>query len=168
MKILIVVDYQNDFIDGTLGTKEAQAIYPNIQKKVLEDFDYVLYTQDTHDENYLSSQEGKNLPIIHCQKGSHGWEIPKELLREDAIIIEKNTFGSLELIDTLQKIPTQDLYIEIVGVCTDICVVTNALLLKTAFPEAIIEVDASCCAGLTPSKHEAALETLASCQISIK
>ncbi|MGI6722540.1 MAG: cysteine hydrolase family protein [Anaerovoracaceae bacterium] len=179
-KILIVVDMQNDFIDGSLGTPEAQAIVENVVEKIrsypVED---VRATQDTHPVDYLSTQEGQKLPLEHCIKGTRGWEIRDEvaqLLRRgdegaESRIYEKPTFGSLDLARDLQEIyrsSDEGLEIELVGLCTDICVVSNALLLKAFMPEVRISVAADCCAGVTPEKHQAALETMASCQIEIE
>lgn len=170
-KILIVIDMQNDFIDGSLGTKEAQDIVPAVEKKIgcylPED---VFATQDTHPENYLETQEGKNLPVKHCIKGTEGWEIREEiraLIREDHIY-QKPAFGSVKLAEDLKKMSeSEKLEIELVGLCTDICVVSNALMIKAFLPETKISVDPACCAGVTPEKHTAALETMRSCQIHI-
>lgn len=167
-KILIVVDMQNDFIDGSLGTKEAVAIVPNVIKKIKEyDPEDVYATKDTHPWNYLETQEGRNLPVKHCIDGTAGWEIQKdiaELIPEDHVYT-KPTFGSTRLAEDLTKLQPDE--IELVGLCTDICVVSNALMLKAFMPEVPISVDASCCAGVTPEKHVAALETMKSCQIHV-
>ena len=168
MKVLIVVDMQKDFVDGALGSAEAVAIVPTV-KALIDGFDgEVYFTRDTHFENYMSTEEGKHLPVPHCIKDTEGWQIVPAL---DALRttqpIDKLTFGSKELIELLadkQGIES----ITLCGLCTDICVVSNALLLKAGFPEAEIAVRRDCCAGVTPEKHEAALETMASCQISIK
>ena len=172
-RILIVIDMQNDFIDGSLGTKEAQAIVPAVKEKIRsypkED---VLATMDTHFPDYMETQEGKNLPVMHCVKGTDGWQIRPELaeliLPEN--IYEKPTFGCMDLARDLQGYceKGKDVELELVGLCTDICVVSNALLLKAAMPEARISVDASCCAGVTLEKHLAALETMRSCQIHVR
>ena len=175
MKVLIVIDMQKDFIDGSLGTKEAQAIVPNVQAKIAkyaQDHGTVFATRDTHTANYLQTQEGQNLPVKHCIKDTDGWQInpavAAELEKADAVIIDKPTFGSIELQQRISEISSiEQIKIELVGLCTDICVVSNALLLKAKMPEVFISVDSSCCAGVTPSKHEAALETMRSCQISI-
>lgn len=168
-KILIVVDMQNDFIDGTLGTKEAVAIVPDVIKKIYsyprED---VYATRDTHLENYLETQEGKYLPVKHCIKGTEGWQIQKDIaqLIDEDHVFDKPTFGSVVLAEEMKKLSEQDeLEIELVGLCTDICVVSNALMLKAFLPETKISVDPKCCAGVTPEKHNAALETMKSCQI---
>ena len=172
-KLLIVVDMQKDFIDGALGTKEAQSIVENVIKKV-EEFDgSIIATLDTHRDDYLDTREGRFLPVAHCIKNTSGWEINpkvKSALKQKGFrMIEKPTFGSVELPKLIkEKYNTKNLSIELVGLCTDICVVSNALLLKAEFPEMDISVDSSCCAGVTPEKHEAALETMRSCQIQVK
>lgn len=163
-KTLIVVDMQNDFIDGTLGTKEAQAIVDRVRAKI-EQYrlvgDRVIFTRDTHGEDYLDTPEGKKLPVKHCIRGTYGWQIEKSLNAEGCTIIDKPTFGwtSWDEWDFEE--------VELVGLCTDICVVSNALLLKALFPEAAISVDASCCAGVTTQSHEAALTTMKMCQIDV-
>ena len=168
-KNLIVIDMQNDFIDGALGTKEAQAIVPAVVRKIREYPAADVYaTRDTHPANYLETQEGKYLPVTHCVRGTAGWEIRPEiakLIPEDHIF-DKPTFGSAELATAVKKMAEkEELEIELIGLCTDICVVSNALLLKAVLPETKISVDPSCCAGVTPEKHAAALETMRSCQI---
>lgn len=170
-KILVVVDMQNDFIDGALGTAEAVAIVPNVVEKI-ENFEgYVIFTQDTHFEDYLDTQEGKNLPVKHCIKGTHGWEINGDVVaalnKANTIAsFEKSTFGSVKLGRYLDAI---DSFSEItfIGLCTDICVISNALLVKAHFPEVSIKVDAKCCAGVTPESHNNALEAMKMCQIEI-
>ena len=168
-KALVIVDMQNDFVDGALGTKEAQEMLPRLVKK-LENLDAdteIFFTQDTHGENYLETQEGKNLPIVHCVKKTHGWEIVPELqkfTKNAKAVIEKKTFGSTRL-PTLLK-PYEE--VEFVGLCTDICVISNALLLKAFYPEQKISVDASCCAGVTPESHQNALDAMKMCQCFIK
>ena len=165
-KALVLVDFQNDFIDGSLGTKEAQAIIPNVIEKLSQySKENRLATQDTHFEDYLTTQEGKNLPVTHCQNGSFGWEIRKEAQVGFAKIFEKTTFGSRTLAEFIRDENYDE--VELVGICTDICVVSNALLIKAYAPEVKISVDASCCAGVSPEKHLAALETMRSCQIEI-
>ena len=171
-KILVVVDMQNDFIDGALGTPEAVAIVPYV-KHLIESFDgKVLFTRDTHFADYLNTQEGKNLPVPHCIRGTDGWQIRPdiaELIYPDHII-DKPTFGSTQLaklMEIFEKREEEGIEIELVGLCTDICVVSNALLIKATLPETPISCDASCCAGVTPAKHEAALETMRSCQIKV-
>ena len=172
-KILLVIDMQNDFIDGALGTPEAVNIVENVKEKIRsyprED---VFATRDTHTERYLDTQEGRNLPVPHCIRGSEGWEIRSdiaELIYPDHVI-DKPTFCSTQLarlMELLDKREKDGIEIELIGLCTDICVVSNALYLKAALPETPISCDASCCAGVTPAKHKAALETMRSCQIRI-
>ena len=171
-KILVVVDMQNDFIDGALGTPEALAIVENVKLKIRE---YrpgdIFATMDTHGPGYLSTQEGRNLPVEHCIKGTDGWKIRPDIaeLLEGARVFEKPSFGSTDLAWELYKIADkEDIEIEIIGLCTDICVVSNALLLKAAMPEVTIYVDPGCCAGVTPESHEAALKTMEMCQIQKK
>ena len=170
-KILIVIDMQNDFIDGALGTKEAEAIVSAVADKIssypAED---VFVTMDTHEPSYLQTQEGRFLPVIHCVRGSEGWKISHALkdLLQAASVYEKPTFGSVALAEDLRAISlSEEIELELIGLCTDICVVSNALLLKAYMPEVPVTVDASCCAGVTPEKHEAALETMRSCQIMV-
>ena len=169
MKFLIVVDMQNDFIDGALGTKEAVAILPAVKAKI-EGFDgRVIFTRDTHEADYLSTQEGGNLPVEHCIRDTDGWQIHPSLeaLRKEEPV-DKPTFGSAELASKLMiERAKEALEIELVGLCTDICVVSNALLLKAAMPEAPITVDARCCAGVTPESHRHALETMKACQVKV-
>jgi len=167
MKILVVVDMQNDFIDGALGTAEAVAIVPAV-KALIEGFDgKVLFTRDTHFENYMQTEEGKHLPVPHCIKGSDGWQIRPEL---DALrttdAIDKLTFGSKELIALLaseQNIES----ITLCGLCTDICVISNALLIKASYPEIPLYVVESACAGVTPASHKNALDAMRMCQVEI-
>ncbi|WP_303841202.1 cysteine hydrolase family protein [Selenomonas ruminantium] len=169
-KIIVVVDMQNDFINGSLGTKEAQEMLPRLKNKLQQAADSgsaeLIFTMDTHGENYLSTQEGKNLPIEHCIKGSHGWEITPELqdfVRQAKAVVEKPTFGSL----ALPKLLGDADEVELVGLCTDICVISNALLIKAAYPEIQISVDANCCAGVTPESHRNALAAMKMCQIKV-
>ena len=163
-KTLIVIDMQNDFIDAALGTKEAQAIVPNVKKKI-EEYnargDEIIFTRDTHFENYLKTNEGKHLPIEHCIRNTPGWQIADGLEVENCVYIDKPTFG--------WKYWGNHKFeeVELVGLCTDICVVSNALILKATFPEIDITVDASCCAGVTPESHQAALTTMKMCQINV-
>lgn len=167
MKTLIVVDMQNDFIDGTLGTPEAQAIVPNVKKKI-EEYDAredaIVFTRDTHFDDYLETNEGKHLPVKHCVMGTHGWQIADGLEAPNARYINKPTFGWMGWQSFAFE---DDDEVEIVGLCTDICVVSNALILKAMFPEIKIAVDASCCAGVTPESHKAALQTMKMCQINV-
>lgn len=170
-KVLVVIDMQNDFIDGTLGTKEAVAIVPNVVKKIKEWDGPIIATRDTHGNDYLNTSEGKKLPVSHCIKDTEGWMINKEvenaLAIKNTIYINKSTFGSTNLPGIIKLITKENMSIEIIGLCTDICVVSNALFLKTHFPETQIAVDASCCAGVTPETHKAALTTMKMCQIEI-
>lgn len=173
-KVLIVVDMQNDFIDGALGTREAQAIVGRVVNKI-EGYkgQKVIATRDTHDENYLETSEGRHLPVPHCIRGTAGWQIREEIagaLEEaGAEIIDKFSFGSERLAERVYELAEEDeIEIELAGLCTDICVVSNALLLKAKLPEAPIKVDASCCAGVTLESHEAAVLTMKMCQIEIK
>ena len=169
MKILIVVDMQNDFIDGALGTVEAVAILSAVQTKIEEYREKnipILFTRDTHTEKYLETQEGKKLPVKHCINRSLGWEIHKNLQVSGSKIFDKPSFGSLELASYLKtQYPGTD--IEIIGLCTDICVISNAMILKSTFPEAEITVDASCCAGVSVQSHKNALEAMKMCQITV-
>lgn len=170
-KILIVIDMQNDFIDGALGTPEALNIVEKVKAKIRSyDPADVIATMDTHEPDYLTTQEGRNLPVEHCIRESKGWQIRDDIaeLLSGAAIYEKPTFGSTQLASDLKALAGQEeLEIELVGLCTDICVVSNALLLKAAMPEVRITLDPDCCAGVTPEKHEAALETMRSCQIEM-
>ncbi len=166
-RTLIVIDMQNDFIDGSLGTKEAQAIVPNVRKKIEEYMargDNIIFTRDTHYDNYLETHEGKNLPVKHCINKTYGWCIHDDLDEVDYLHIDKETFGYNAWDLWIDK-ETES--IELVGLCTDICVVSNALILKATFPEIDIIVDASRCAGVTPESHKAALETMKMCQIKV-
>lgn len=171
MKILIVVDMQNDFISGSLGTKEAEEIVSNVVAKIKTFDGEIFYTRDTHEKNYLITEEGKNLPVEHCIRETKGWELHPEIeaLRKDAPI-DKVTFGSVALAETLSALNKNDGVIEeitLVGLCTDICVISNALVLKAFMPEVPITVDAACCAGVTPQSHKRALEAMKACQIKI-
>ena len=178
MKILVVVDMQNDFITGSLGTPEAQAIVPNVKKKIEEyiaNEDMIFYTYDTHYDDYLETREGKKLPIKHCIEGSWGWEIPEELMPDYRYRrrVGKNTFGCYNLPNMIRElfddIDDEIAEIEVLGLCSDICVISNALLLKSYFyEECDITVDATCCAGVTPETHEAALKTMEMCQINVR
>ena len=171
-KILIVVDMQKDFVDGSLGTKEAQSIVPAVKDKI-ENFEGdIIFTKDTHEEDYLNTQEGQNLPVVHCIRGTAGHEIIEELqpyTKRALAIFEKETFGSRKLAGFLKELYKEKKIesIELIGLCTDICVVSNALLIKAFLPEVPISVTAGCCAGVTPEKHKSALETMKSCQIEV-
>ncbi len=171
MEFLIVVDMQNDFIDGSLGTPEAVAVVPSVLEKIKNFSGEVIFTRDTHTADYLSTREGKNLPVEHCIKGTHGWKIRAELdeLRTTSPV-DKPTFGSVELVRRLKDYDENTEKISgvtLVGLCTDICVISNAMLIKAFMPETDITVDASCCAGVTPESHLRALESMKSCQINI-
>lgn len=179
-KLLIVVDMQNDFINGTLGTNQAQAIVTNVKAKIdkyVKNGDFVWFTRDTHGENYLDTQEGRNLPVVHCIKGTWGWEIADGLFpvnQKADTIKDKPNFGSLNLADDVYRL-IQDMAdagdelkeIELIGLCTDICVVSNAIILKAKLPETQITVDAACCAGVTEESHNAALLTMKMCQVNV-
>ena len=169
-KILVVIDMQNDFIDGALGTGEAQAMLPRLVAKLERETDAVLvFTQDTHGVDYLETQEGKNLPVPHCIKPEKGWEIApslKPFVEQAAAVVEKPTFGSLELPKVIAGLEPDE--IELVGLCTDICVIANAMILKAAFPEVPVSVDASCCAGVTLQSHENALAAMKMCQVVVR
>ena len=163
-KTLIVVDMQNDFIDMALGTNEAVSIVPGVKAKIQEYAnrgDEIIFTRDTHFENYLDTPEGKKLPVPHCIKGTKGWEIADGLYVDGCKIIDKPNFGWPNWKDeTLDEV-------EMVGLCTDICVVSNAMIIKATFPDAKISVDSKCCAGVTPESHDAALITMKMCQIAV-
>ena len=171
-EFLVVVDMQKDFVDGSLGTAEAQAIVPRVAETIRRFDGRVFVTLDTHGTDYLSTSEGRHLPVAHCIKGTPGWQldgaIAAALEGKDVVVLEKPTFGSLELVEQLRRAANGEAFaVTLVGLCTDICVVSNALLLKAAMPEAPITVDASCCAGVTPESHRHALETMKSCQIRV-
>lgn len=174
-KLLVIVDVQNDFVDGALGTKEAQAIIPKVIDKIAEWDGDIICTLDTHKENYLETREGKMLPVPHCIEGTEGHRINEDVY---AALIDKScakfstlstlckyTFGSTALPEIIRGADVD--YVELVGLCTDICVVSNAILLKANYPEMEIAVDASCCAGVTPESHKAALTTMKMCQINV-
>lgn len=193
-KLLVLIDVQNDFIDGSLGSIKAQETLPNIVEKLRNWKGFVMATKDTHDENYLQTNEGKNLPVPHCIKGTKGWDFPavvESALTDVPFIgyVEKESFGFCTLWNGRWKKPLTNLItnvieldegddcnedkginldITLVGYCTDICVVSNALMLKAAYPEATIRVDSKCCAGTTPERHNAALEVMRSCQIIVE
>ena len=175
MKILIVVDMQKDFVDGALGTKEAAAIVPYVAERIAagaEQGETVIFTRDTHEENYLETQEGRNLPVSHCIRGTEGWEIVEQLREytEGTQPIDKPTFGSVDMCSALQ-IVNQQMPIEkitLIGLCTDIYVISNAMMIKAFLPEVEISVDARCCAGVTPESHLNALAAMKMCQIQIE
>ena len=169
-KLLIVIDMQNDFINGALETEEAQAIVPNVKAKIEEYRNQghdIIFTRDTHFDNYLCTQEGKKLPVEHCISGTRGWEIAEELCADQVRTmrtIDKTSFGYSHWLDyTLYRFDE----IELCGLCTDICVVSNALIIKACVPETPITIDARCCAGVTPETHKAALTTMKMCQINV-
>ncbi len=174
-KLLIVVDMQNDFIDGALGTQEAQAIVPAVIERIhacREAGWSLIATLDTHGEDYMDTPEGKKLPVPHCIKGTQGWQINADVanaLGEGCLLVEKPTFGSVRLPEIIREMigDEKDVTIELLGLCTDICVVSNALLLKAHFTDATLQVRRDCCAGVTPATHEAALRTMSCCQIDV-
>ena len=167
-RLLVVIDMQNDFIDGALGTAEALSIVAGVKDKIQKALslgDTVVFTMDTHTSEYLSTKEGVHLPVVHCVEGTDGWQIHQDLLPYADRIFIKHGFGSTDLVDFVR---TGDFdQVELVGLCTDICVVTNALMLKGSLPHLDLRVDASCCAGVTPQSHEAALLTMKMCQIDV-
>lgn len=171
-KILIVVDMQKDFVDGALGSKEACAIIPSAVKKIKSFDGDIFVTLDTHGEDYISTAEGKKLPVPHCIKESDGWklnsEIEKALREKNPTVVEKPTFGSVELAKLIsEKYNDCELHVELIGICTDICVISNALTIKAHNPECEITVDSSCCAGVSPEAHNAALTVMKSCLINV-
>ena len=175
-KVLIVVDMQKDFVDGSLGTKEAVSIVPAVTEEIGKDYDHIVFTRDTHQTDYLNTNEGRHLPVEHCIQNTDGWQLDKAVnealskLSEDSYtLLNKPTFGSEDLVKLLKEYDEKKHIdsITLIGLCTDICVVTNALLIKTAFPEIEIRVLKDCCAGVTPESHEAALTTMKMCQIEI-
>ena len=169
-KAIVVVDMQKDFIDGALGTKEAQEMLPHMEAKLSAAQaagTKLVFTMDTHGEDYLATQEGRGLPVPHCIRGTEGWEIAASLqpfVRAAAAVVEKPAFGSTELPALLEDCDE----IELVGLCTDICVISNALVLKAFYPEKKISVDASCCAAVTPASHAEALRAMKMCQVDVK
>lgn len=165
MKTLIVVDMQKDFVDGALGTAEAVDILTNVKNKIkeyIDNGDEVIFTRDTHHENYLDTNEGKHLPVVHCIEGSDGWQIYEGLYVDGCKIIDKPSFGYIGW----NEFKFEE--VELIGLCTDICVVSNALILKALFPEIKVSVDSKCCAGVTVESHEAALKTMGMCQVEVK
>ena len=175
MRFLIVVDMQNDFVSGSLGTREAREIVPQVVRRVVEGVsrgERVIFTRDTHGADYPDTQEGRNLPVPHCVRGTPGWEIIDQLWpdAEGQLILDKPTFGSARLGELLaaenQAAPIEK--VTLIGLCTDICVISNALLIKTFLPETEVAVDASCCAGVTPESHRTALTAMQACQITVE
>ena len=169
MKVLVAVDMQNDFVTGSLGTKEARDMVPAAIKKIREFEGQIIYTRDTHTKDYLSTLEGKKLPVVHCIENTKGWELIDELGNPD-LIFDKPSFGSIRLGEYLQEISRQQPLesVTLIGLCTDICVISNALLIKAFLPETEVIVDAACCAGVTPESHKKALETMIQCQITVE
>jgi len=181
MKVLVVIDMQKDFIDGALGTKEAQAILPNVVNRVANSRnELILFTYDTHQEDYLDTPEGKKLPVIHCIKGTEGWEVDEgiitawkhnketvKLAKDSDHMYNKPVFGSVALVEDLVKRADEISEIELIGVCTDICVISKALLLKNQLPHIPISVTAALCAGVTPEGHDAALKVMSMCQVDV-
>lgn len=172
MKVLVVVDMQNDFVDGALGSAEARDIVPAVLKKI-ESYrssgNKTVFTRDTHGENYLQTQEGRKLPVPHCIEGTHGWQIIDQIDTDGCIVLDKHTFGADHLIEVLRNM--EIVYgvdsVELIGLCTDICVIANAMIAKTSLPEVPVRVDAACCAGVTAESHETALDAMEMCQIEI-
>ena len=176
-KITIVIDMQNDFLTGALANPDAVNIIPSVLDEIKK-ADYVMYTRDTHGENYLETQEGKNLPVPHCVEGTHGWQIVDELDPHNIAdikmwhIVNKPTFGDVNIwmdmyFADLVNWNGEDVEVTFCGTCTDICVVSNAMIVKSLYPELVVNVKADACAGLTPEKHQAALDVMSSCQINI-
>ena len=167
MKLLIVVDMQNDFISGALGSKLAEAIVPNVVEKVKNYDGTVIFTRDTHFADYMDTQEGKNLPVKHCIKDTTGWEICNELKPYANKVIDKITFSSVDLPNVIKEYGEEIEEIELCGLCTDICVISNAMILKATFPEVKIVVDSNCCAGVTEESHQTALNAMKAVQIDV-
>jgi len=167
MKFLIVVDMQNDFIAGSLGSKFAEAIVSNVVEKVKNYDGTVIFTRDTHFADYMDTQEGKNLPVKHCIKDTVGWEICDELKPYVKEVVDKITFGSVELPEVIKSYGEEIEEIELCGLCTDICVISNAMILKASFPEVKIAVDGKCCAGVTVESHQTALDAMKAVQINV-
>ena len=182
MKVLVVIDMQNDFIDGALGTKEAEAIVPGVVERIRNSKnELILFTYDTHQEDYLDTPEGQKLPVIHCVEGTDGWQLGAGILaawqdngqtirmeKPEAHMYRKPVFGSVALMQYLVGREEEITEIELIGVCTDICVVSNALMIKNSLPNVKISVDATLCAGVTPESHLAALQVLEMCQVEVK
>jgi nicotinamidase-related amidase len=168
MKYLIVVDMQNDFITGSLGSKFAKAIVPDVVEKVKNFEGKVIFTRDTHFADYMQTQEGKNLPMEHCIKDTDGWQICNELKPYVNEVVDKITFGSVDLPKILHDYGEEIEKIELCGLCTDICVISNAMILKATFPEVKIAVDSKCCAGVSVESHNTALDAMKAVQIEVK
>lgn len=174
MKLLLVIDMQNDFVDGALGTKEAVAIVPAVKARIeqaVQNGERIFFTRDTHTENYMNTQEGRKLPVPHCIEGSPGWQIIPALApyAETTTVFDKPSFGSVSLCHAVEKLERESPIeaITLIGLCTDICVISNAMLLKAFLPEVELFVESACCAGVTPQSHENALEAMKMCQINI-
>ena len=171
-QFLIVVDMQKDFVSGALGSAEAQAIVPSVAARIRAFDGEIIVTYDTHEQDYLDTREGRFLPVPHCIRDTDGWQLDDavaEALSDRAYtVVEKPTFGAVTLPEVVEQLAGEEEFsVELIGLCTDICVVSNAMLLKAAFPEADMTVDASCCAGVSPASHQAALTTMACCQITV-
>jgi len=171
-KVLIVVDMQNDFVDGALGTKEAVAIVDNVAKKIEAFDEEIIVTYDTHQTDYMDTREGKYLPVPHCIENTKGWQlqekVEKALEGKNVKRLKKTTFGAVELVKLFEDCDQTETEVTLIGLCTDICVVSNAMLLKAYYPEMNITIDASCCAGVTPESHQASLTTMKMCQMNIE
>lgn len=173
MKVLVVIDMQNDFIDGALGTKEAEAVVGNVTAEIRSWDGPVICTRDTHGPGYLDTQEGRKLPVVHCVKDTLGWQLNADVqaaaTEAGALVLDKPSFGSTELPALISSVTAdKDIEcIELIGLCTDICVISNALILKAAFPEVPVAVKASCCAGVTPEQHDNALAAMLPCQVDV-
>ena len=182
MKVLVVIDMQNDFVDGALGTPEAQAIVDKVVTRVANSQnELILFTRDTHGDDYLTTPEGKKLPVLHCIKGTDGWQVNSKIMtawraNKNTIIeptlqdnsIDKPVFGSVDLVEFLKARKDQIEQIELLGVCTDICVVSNAIMIKNTMPEVKLTVNSSCCAGVTPKTHAEALSVMTMCQVDVE
>lgn len=169
--VLIVVDMQKDFVDGALGTQEAVAIVDNVVKKIESFNEEIIVTYDTHQPDYMETREGKYLPVPHCIENTQGWKldekVEKSLEGKDVKRLYKPTFGSVELVKLFENCNQTETEVTLIGLCTDICVVSNAMLLKAYYPEMNITIDAHCCAGVTPESHQAALTTMKMCQMNV-
>ena len=170
-EVLVVVDMQKDFVNGALGTKEAEEIVQHVVSKIRDFHGEIIVTYDTHQKDYMTTREGKYLPVEHCIENTDGWQLDEKV--ENALDgknvkrLKKPTFGSTELVELFQKYDALETEVTLIGLCTDICVVSNAMLLKAYYPEMNISIDAKCCAGVTPETHNAALTTMKMCQMNI-
>lgn len=170
MNVLVVIDMQNDFIDGAMGNAAAVAAVPRVAAKIAAYREMgapIVFTRDTHGADYLLTREGRDLPVVHCVKDTDGWQISDQLDTAGAVVVDKSAYGSLKLPDVIAALSGSVSGIEMVGVCTDVCVISNAMILKAAFPEWPLVVDASCCAGVTPESHKNALEAMKMCHITV-